>query len=51
MKPLEEKALGVQTMRKDRPEQGESEFATIAYWKSIAAISRFAGMDRRTSAI
>lgn len=43
IKPLIEKALGVQAMREDRP--GESEFVTISYWESIEAMSRFAGPD------
>ena len=38
--PLLEKALGAQMFREDRP--GETEFITISYWESIAAMSRFA---------
>ena len=45
IKPLEEKALGVQLFREDRP--GESEFVTISYWESVEAMSRFAGPDPR----
>lgn len=45
IRPLEEKALGVQMLREDRPEQGESEFVTISYWESVDAMSRFAGPD------
>lgn len=43
IKPLEEKALGVQSLREDR--HGESEFITISYWESIEAMARFAGGD------
>jgi hypothetical protein len=43
IKPLEEKALGVQSLREDRAT--ESEFITISYWESIPAMSRFAGPD------
>jgi hypothetical protein len=45
IKPLEEKALGVQQLREDRA--GDSEFITISYWESIEAMSRFAGKDPR----
>jgi hypothetical protein len=45
IKPLEEKALGVQLFREDRGE--EAEFVTISYWESVAAMSRFAGPDPR----
>ncbi|HSB41027.1 MAG TPA: hypothetical protein VLK28_04310 [Methylomirabilota bacterium] len=45
IKPLEEKALGVQLLREDRGE--ETEFVTISYWESVAAMSRFAGRDPR----
>jgi heme-degrading monooxygenase HmoA len=45
IKPLEEKALGVQLLREDR--QGETEFVTISYWESVEAMSRFAGPDPR----
>jgi heme-degrading monooxygenase HmoA len=43
IKPLMEKALGVQALREDRDH--ESEFMTISYWESIEAMSRFAGSD------
>src|SRR5688572_18215411 len=45
IKPLEEKALGVQLLREDR--EHESEFVTISYWESVEAMSRFAGSDPR----
>lgn len=45
IKPLEEKALGVEQLREDRA--GESEFVTISYWENIEAMSRFAGKDPR----
>ena len=45
IKPLEEKALGVQLFREDR--ENESEFVTISYWENIEAMSRFAGQDPR----
>src|SRR5215204_5234764 len=45
IKPLEEKALGVQLFREDR--ENESEFVTISYWENIEAMSRFAGKDPR----
>jgi heme-degrading monooxygenase HmoA len=45
IKPLEEKALGVEMLREDRA--SESEFVTISYWESIEAMSRFAGKDPR----
>jgi heme-degrading monooxygenase HmoA len=43
IKPLIEKALGVQSLREDR--EGESEFMTISYWESLEAMSRFVGDD------
>jgi len=43
IKPLIEKAIGVQTLREDR--DGETEFITISYWESIEAMSRFTGGD------
>ncbi len=43
IKPLIEKALGVQTFREDR--ENESEFITISYWESFEAMSRFTGGD------
>jgi hypothetical protein len=45
IRPLEEKALGVQLLREDRA--SESEFVTISYWESVEAMSRFAGSDPR----
>lgn len=45
IKPLEEKALGVQLFREDH--ERESEFMTISYWESVDAMSRFAGSDPR----
>ena len=45
IRPLEEKALGVQMLREDRAT--ESEFVTISYWESVEAMSRFAGPDPR----
>jgi hypothetical protein len=45
IKPLVEKALGVQMLREDRTT--ESEFVTISYWESVEAMSRFAGPDPR----
>jgi heme-degrading monooxygenase HmoA len=45
IKPLMEKALGVQNFREDR--DNESEFITISYWESVEAMSRFAGSDPR----
>ena len=43
IRPLEEKALGVQLFREDR--ENDSEFITVSYWESIEAMSRFAGED------
>ena len=43
IKPLIEKALGVQTFREDR--DGEVEFMTISYWESVEAMARFTGAD------
>ena len=45
IRPLEQKALGVQLFREDRSD--ESEFVTISYWESVEAMSRFAGPDPR----
>ena len=45
IKPLVEKALGVQMLREDR--EDETEFVTISYWESVEAMSRFAGPDPR----
>ena len=43
IKPLIEKAMGVQTLREDRAD--ETEFITISYWESIEAMARFTGGD------
>ena len=43
VKPLMEKAMGVQTFREDR--DGETEFMTISYWEGVEAMSRFTGGD------
>ena len=43
IKPLIEKALGVQVFREDR--DAESEFITISYWESVEAMARFTGGD------
>ena len=45
IRPLEEKALGVEQLREDR--EDETEFVTISYWESVEAMSRFAGKDPR----
>jgi heme-degrading monooxygenase HmoA len=45
IKPLAEKALGVEMLREDRPQV--SEFVTISYWENVEAMSRFAGKDPR----
>lgn len=45
IRPLEEKALGVQLFREDR--ETESEFVTVSYWESVEAMTRFAGNDPR----
>jgi heme-degrading monooxygenase HmoA len=39
IKPLIEKAMGVQTFREDR--ENETEFMTISYWESVEAMARF----------
>ena len=43
IKPLIEKALGVQYFREDR--ESETEFVTVSYWESVEAMTRFAGSD------
>lgn len=43
IKPLIEKAMGVQTFREDR--EHETEFLTISYWESVEAMAAFAGED------
>lgn len=45
IKPLEQKAQGVQLLREDRAT--ETEFVTISWWESVEAMSRFAGPDPR----
>jgi hypothetical protein len=45
IRPLEQKALGVQLFREDRAT--DSEFVTVSYWESVEAMSRFAGKDPR----
>lgn len=43
IKPLMEKALGVQTFREDR--ENETEFMTMSYWESVEAMRAFTGAD------
>ena len=43
IKPLIEKAMGVQTLREDR--EDETEFITISYWESVEAMARFTCSD------
>jgi heme-degrading monooxygenase HmoA len=43
IKPLIEKAVGVQTFREDRAD--ETEFITISYWENVEAMARFTGGD------
>jgi hypothetical protein len=43
VKPLIEKALGVQALREDRGD--EVLFMTISYWEDIEAMARFTGGD------
>ena len=43
IKPLIEKALGVQTFREDR--DTDTEFVTVSYWESVEAMSRLTGSD------
>jgi heme-degrading monooxygenase HmoA len=43
IKPLIEKALGVQTWREDRPDR--TEFVTVSYWESVEAMAAFTGDD------
>ena len=43
IKPLIEKAVGVQTFREDR--ENETEFITISYWASVEAMAVFTGGD------
>jgi len=41
IKPLIEKAMGVQTFREDRDD--EVIFMTVSYWESVESMSRFTG--------
>jgi heme-degrading monooxygenase HmoA len=43
IKPLIEKAMGVQTFREDR--ESEVEFVTISYWRDFDAMAAFTGAD------
>jgi hypothetical protein len=43
IKPLIEKAMGVQALREDG--EYETEFMTIPYWENVRAMSRFTGGD------
>jgi heme-degrading monooxygenase HmoA len=43
VKPLIEKALGVQCFRADRAD--ETIFMTVSYWESVEAMARFTGGD------
>jgi heme-degrading monooxygenase HmoA len=43
IRPLIEKAMGVQTFREDRG--GEVEFVTISYWPDFDAMAAFTGAD------
>jgi heme-degrading monooxygenase HmoA len=45
IRPLIEKALGVQTFREDR--ETETEFMTISYWASVEDMAVFTGGDPR----
>jgi heme-degrading monooxygenase HmoA len=43
IKPLLDKAVGVQTFREDR--EHETEFMTMSYWESVEAMSQFTSGD------
>jgi catechol 2,3-dioxygenase-like lactoylglutathione lyase family enzyme/heme-degrading monooxygenase HmoA len=43
VKPLIEKAMGVQALREDRDD--ETEFVTISYWENVEAMAAFTGAD------
>ena len=43
IRPLIQKALGVQSFREDR--ETETEFVTISYWENVEAMSCFTGGD------
>ncbi|MBE7186639.1 MAG: hypothetical protein INR68_19790 [Methylobacterium mesophilicum] len=45
IRPLIEKAMGVQTFREDR--DNEVEFMTISFWEDEAAMAAFTGGDPR----
>lgn len=45
IKPLIEKAMGVQSFREDCG--AETEFVTVSYWESEEAMARFTGADAR----
>lgn len=47
IRPLFDKALGVQTFREDR--ENETEFMTISYWPSVEAMRAFSGDDDPTT--
>lgn len=43
IRPLIEKAMGVQTFREDR--EDAVEFVTISYWRDVDAMAAFTGSD------
>jgi len=43
VKPLQEKALAVMSLREDR--EHDTEFVTVSFWESSEAMSRFTGGD------
>ncbi|MEJ7839044.1 MAG: hypothetical protein WKF81_09520 [Thermomicrobiales bacterium] len=43
IRPLQAKALGVQTLREDR--DSETEFTTISYWASLESMASFTDAD------
>lgn len=43
IKPLIEKALGVQTFREDRPD--ETWFTTMSWWADVESMAQFTGAD------
>jgi heme-degrading monooxygenase HmoA len=43
IRPLIEKAMGVQTFREDRGH--ETEFVTVSYWPDVEAMAAFTGAD------
>ncbi|CCV08228.1 conserved hypothetical protein [Mesorhizobium metallidurans STM 2683] len=46
IKPLIDKALGVQTFREDTPTYAE--FMTISYWENVEAMAAFTGGDPKS---